>query len=599
MNSKQFLRFFPGEHDAADEFVKLLAGAQLPMAALQGYLMKRRSDASQALRDWKSLLKSQRELEVSALEIGVWLRRLGCEEHTDRFRRGHILSVADLADVSDEQLKKLGVRVLGQRKRILAMIQGRSDVVAQFAWATSAQAEAIFLRAYSNDGGAGESKDGEAAAGTFGSEGGVSELAIEFGERVLPGTVSVAQVTKHMAKHPGDPEGALRSMEDLTAGPDARTAQRELLIRTAKGLLAQDDVEETAEEEMGVRVWLDRLGLLPCADPIEAHAIHTVKQLRAVNTRGWFDELGITSSTAAQTIKDKLDHVLEAEELFAELTSETAGAVAEAVCVSVFPTATRDQVEEFIRKTREVLSADVRPITRGQLVSHCEYHRRYDSFGYRRDDPTGSRATLALPDLAAEPRIEYDGGIGEITTLSKLLKLLGISYIYKHFEKEKLYMIDWLRQPGGGFPDEGTLEQTVNALAPFKFERKLLIAALKREPFAVERVRLITTEQRAGEVFKDSYPRATAADVARFTAGVPLGKFSVGQLIRHCERHRWAGGDAEDCNGGAATAALPRFVSGDLVDLGPNATKDAGIEVDADSGRAAGGAGGTADGSDG
>ena len=82
-----FCKFFPDLTNEADLFAQRLAGTQLPMAALQGYLMKRRDSYEDALNDTEQLFGEQRSSSGASgsMDIGVWLTRLGLEEYYDAF----------------------------------------------------------------------------------------------------------------------------------------------------------------------------------------------------------------------------------------------------------------------------------------------------------------------------------------------------------------------------------------------------------------------------------------------------------------------------------------------------------------------------------
>ena len=57
------------------------------------------------------------------MEIGEWLRRIGMEHHADSFTENEV-GVALLPDLTNEDLKDLGVVKLGERKAILKAIAG-------------------------------------------------------------------------------------------------------------------------------------------------------------------------------------------------------------------------------------------------------------------------------------------------------------------------------------------------------------------------------------------------------------------------------------------------------------------------------------------
>ena len=182
-----FLKFFPGAARDADVFAQRLAGAQLPMAALQGHLMRFRDTMADAVRHTDALVSQQASasgaVSSGSMDIGTWLTRLGLEQYYSGLAHARVFTVEDLPGVD---LASHGVSVLGHRKRIKGMLNGRTDIKEQFAFASSPKAEAIFLRCFGGD-----DLDGSR---------GIADLAAAFASQLPRHTVSVAQVLKHCAQ---------------------------------------------------------------------------------------------------------------------------------------------------------------------------------------------------------------------------------------------------------------------------------------------------------------------------------------------------------------------------------------------------------------
>jgi len=262
--SDMFSRFYPlSEYSFVDEKLvnKLLNSIPeytVPMAALQEHFMRYREDPKKAVERYHEILAEtqndssdflitsddadkntkdetltqiestpESRKEIFGDELLVWLTRLGFSKHIAKFREKQIYDLSDMKDIEGADLEEFDFKQLGDRERLMGMLQGRKDVVADFEYATTSQLEKLFMIQFQND---------------TQSE----KLSAQFVAALNGVAVSIHQVKDHLFQHANDIQAAVDSVSILRNPPQS----------------VEDDekVKKIFDKDMSIREWITSAG---------------------------------------------------------------------------------------------------------------------------------------------------------------------------------------------------------------------------------------------------------------------------------------------------------------------------------------------------
>ncbi|KAL0485521.1 mitochondrial chaperone bcs1 [Acrasis kona] len=165
-----FCNFFPNVSsivDYATKFSSCVPEDSVAMASVQEYLIRHQQQhendqdaAVAAANGADELLLTMNNHHTSdnqkeTMLIAEWLRRLGIPQYTDDFHQQSVFMLSDLC--SDDTLKSnclkniFGVKTFGHQELIMAMIDGRKDVVDDFEYVTESALSKLLLSAYACD----------------------------------------------------------------------------------------------------------------------------------------------------------------------------------------------------------------------------------------------------------------------------------------------------------------------------------------------------------------------------------------------------------------------------------------------------------------
>lgn len=335
--AEMFHRFYPREEhgDVVDEKLvnKLLNSIPeftVPMAALQEHFMRYRDDPRKAVERYHEILAEtqndnsdflfsssseqkddddsgdvvhQNELEripenrkeIFGDELLVWLTRLGFSRYIEKFRTNKIYDLSDLKDIDAESLEEFGFKGLGEPQRLVGMLAGRKDVVADFEYASSQQLKKLFLTQFSN-----HSK--------------AEELSNEFVKGLDGVAVSIHQVKDHLFEYGNDIEAAARKISQLVNPPQT--------------LVNESKLKQIYDKDMSIRDWMTAEKNLSSLDSatrdkvirnLEAEEIVTLEDLLELNASSDLKTIGkvekkgelVVFERAIQALKDRKQQLSE------------------------------------------------------------------------------------------------------------------------------------------------------------------------------------------------------------------------------------------------------------------------------------------------
>jgi hypothetical protein len=257
-----FCRFFDKETDqefvkqCATKFSEALPEHTVSMANLQEHLMRHKGNPQSALDKCNNLLEDVDGMEKEATKIvyiDEWLRRLGISQYTDIFHQRNVFALKDLSDIDEHTLSgEFKIEAYGHREKILGMLKGRKDLIADFEYATAGVTKKIFVDKY-----------------------GDNETVSKICDAIPEGTVSVCQLKGHASIYTTAKE-ALEKIDELTH-PRTKLYREEEL--TAKPFVMKE--------------WLESLALTEFADKFAENEIQTQDDVMELTDSDLKDIAGI------------------------------------------------------------------------------------------------------------------------------------------------------------------------------------------------------------------------------------------------------------------------------------------------------------------
>ena len=145
-----FTKFYPGEDKMAEKFCKRLPEFKVSMAKLQGYFLQHRSNAKNALENYKNILHDQ--TTVDQMGVAEWLERMNMSQYLRSFNDQKVNTVTDMRMYQDAGtlMTQFKVKEFMHQQRILSMIQNDALSKADFEYVTVNQARQHIMRHVKN-----------------------------------------------------------------------------------------------------------------------------------------------------------------------------------------------------------------------------------------------------------------------------------------------------------------------------------------------------------------------------------------------------------------------------------------------------------------